>query len=45
MEKEHEILKERVLLGTKRAIDKLIIKSQKEGKELVTSETIKKSKD
>jgi hypothetical protein len=39
MDKKYEILKEKVLAGTKRAIDKLIIEKEKEGKKLVISKT------
>ncbi|MBM2814519.1 MAG: hypothetical protein HW421_1281 [Ignavibacteria bacterium] len=38
MEKEHEILRDKVMRGTQRAIDKLIIQSKKDGRELVISE-------
>ncbi|MDT3741281.1 MAG: hypothetical protein RO257_17475 [Candidatus Kapabacteria bacterium] len=46
MEKEYEIIREKVLKGTKRAIDKLIIESKRTGKKLVVSDkfdsTVKK---
>jgi hypothetical protein len=37
MEKEYEIISEKVLKGTIRAIDKLIIESERTGKKLVVS--------
>lgn len=37
MEKEYEIIREKVLKGTKRAIDKLIIESKRTGIKLVVS--------
>lgn len=38
MENKYDDLRDKVLKGTKRAIEKLIIQSKKEGKKLVVSE-------
>ena len=39
MENKYDELRDKVLKGTKRAIEKLIIQSKKEGKKLVVSES------
>ena len=37
MDKKYEILKDKIVQGTKRAIAKLIIEKKKEGKQLIIS--------
>ena len=42
MEKKYQTIRDKVLKGTKRAIDKLVIESEKTGRPLVVSNNSKK---